>query len=69
MKAAAHERGLALLAAHCASLDPAASTARERLEEALGFELAGMLVHALSAGPPARDGRSGALRTRPVFAA
>jgi len=46
-------RGLALLAAHCASLDPDAPNARERLETMLGAELAQRLVSALSRGAPA----------------
>jgi hypothetical protein len=41
-------RGLELLAAHCASLDPDAPSARERLDAALGAELAKKLVFALS---------------------
>jgi hypothetical protein len=47
-------RGLALLATHCASAgpDPDAPSARERLEKALGAELAQKLVVALSAGAP-----------------
>jgi hypothetical protein len=40
-------RGLALLAAHCRSLDLDAPTARERLEDAVGTELAAKLVFAL----------------------
>ena len=36
--------GLDLLAAHCAALDPDAPTARERLDDALGPELARKLV-------------------------
>jgi hypothetical protein len=48
-------RGLALLAAHCASLDPDAPTAHERLIEALGPELAHKLVFALSPGTPGRE--------------
>jgi hypothetical protein len=43
-------RGLRLLLAHCASLDVEASTARERLEQAVGPELALKLVVALCAG-------------------
>jgi hypothetical protein len=39
-----------LLSAHCRSLDPAVLTARERLERALGPELAHVLLFAL-AGP------------------
>ena len=45
-------RGLALLAAHCRSLDPDAPNARERLTEALGVELAAKLVIALSSSAP-----------------
>jgi len=53
-------RGLDLLAAHCASLDPllydrAVPTARERLEAALGAELAVRLVLALSVTSPGRQ--------------
>jgi hypothetical protein len=43
-------RGVSLLAAHCASLDPGVPTARERLLEAVGPELAHKLVFALCAG-------------------
>jgi hypothetical protein len=43
-------RGLALLAAHCASLDPDAPSARARLDAALGVELARKLVFALCSG-------------------
>ena len=49
MNAGSTDRGLALLVAHCASLDPAAPTARERLEEKLGADLARKLVFALGA--------------------
>jgi hypothetical protein len=59
-------RGTALLLAHCASFDPDAETAKQRLEDALGPELARKLVHALTAGAPARPA---GLRSRPVFAA
>jgi hypothetical protein len=45
-------RGLDLLLAHVRSLDPDAPTARERLDAALGPELARKLVFALSAGAP-----------------
>jgi len=45
-------RGLELLLAHVNSLDPDAPTARERLDVALGPELARKLVFALSAGAP-----------------
>jgi hypothetical protein len=47
-------RGLALLAAHCQSLDPDALSARERLAAAIGIELADRLVFALSGGTPGR---------------
>ena len=50
-------RGDALLLAHCASLDPEAENAKARLEDALGPELAQKLVHALTAGAPARRRR------------
>ena len=60
-------RGDALLLAHCASLDPDVGTAKERLEAALGPELARRLVHALTAGAPVRP--EAGLRPRPVFAA
>jgi hypothetical protein len=61
MDAVSHHRGLALLVAHCSSLDPSTVRARERLDAALGPELAGKLVSALSG--------SRALPARPVFAA
>jgi hypothetical protein len=67
MDAVPSQRGNALLLAHIASLDPATPPARERLEEALGHELALRLVQALSNGAPTRD-ESG-LRARFVFAA
>lgn len=54
-------RGLRLLAAHSASLGLESSTARERLDAALGPELARLLVFALCAGsspPPVRDSAS-----------
>jgi hypothetical protein len=70
MNAVSHDRGLALLAAHCVSLDPLAESARERLDQALGPELAHMLVFALSAGgAPDRDRSRRGLGARPVFAA
>jgi hypothetical protein len=43
-------RGLGLLVAHCASLDLGAPTARERLDEAVGPELATKLLFALCVG-------------------
>jgi len=67
MNAVPTQRGTGLLLAHCASLDPASATARERLDEALGPELARKLVVALSAGAPARP--EGGLGPRAVFAA
>ena len=60
-------RGDALLLAHCASLDPDVETAKERLEDVLGPELARQLVHALTAGAPTRP--EAGLRPRAVFAA
>jgi hypothetical protein len=49
-------RGLGLLVQHCASLDPDTPTARERLEAALGPELAQKLVFGLcGAGSPDRQ--------------
>jgi len=69
MNAAPHERGLALLAAHCASLDPDTPTAFDRLEEALGPDLAHKLVFALSTGSRSRDRSPGRLGPRAVFAA
>ena len=60
-------RGNALLLAHCASLDPEVETAKERLEDALGAELARRLVHALTAGAPTRP--EAGQRPRTVFAA
>jgi hypothetical protein len=42
-----HDEALALLQAHCRSLDPAAPSPRERLEDALGPELAAKLLFAL----------------------
>jgi hypothetical protein len=47
-------RGPGLLLAHCASLDPDTPTARERLDKALGLELAHKLVFALRTGSPPR---------------
>lgn len=61
-------RGTALLLAHCASLDPASPTARDRLEDALGAELAHKLVWALTSTPAPRPGAWG-LEARAVFAA
>ena len=69
MNAGSTDRGLALLVAHCASLDPAAPTARERLEEKLGPELAHKLVFALAAREHDDDRPALRLRARPIFAA
>ena len=69
MNAGSHERGLALLVAHCTSLDPAAPTARERLEEKLGPELARKLVFALAARARDEDRSPQPLRPRAIFAA
>ncbi len=51
-------RGLRLLAAHLQSLDPATPSARERLEDALGPQLARKLLFALAPGQ--RRGRQAA---------
>jgi hypothetical protein len=49
-------RGLALLIQHCASLDPDTPSARERLDAALGADLAQKLVFGLcGAGSPDRQ--------------
>ena len=55
MDAVPTQRGTGLLVAHCASLDPASASARQRLEEALGADFARRLVTALTAGAPARS--------------
>lgn len=47
-------RGLWLLAAHLRSLDPAAPSARERLEQAVGPQLAHKLLFALAPGERSR---------------
>jgi hypothetical protein len=47
-------RGARLLTAHLESLDPEAVSARERLEEQLGHELARKLVFALATHRPGR---------------
>jgi hypothetical protein len=64
-----HERGLALLLAHCASLDPDSLTARERLNEAIGPDLAQKLVFALSSGTRSRARSRSELGARALFAA
>jgi hypothetical protein len=69
MNGVPHDRGLELLVAHCASLDPDSVTARERLDEVVGPDLARMLVFALSAGGGERERSRAPLRARPVFAA
>jgi hypothetical protein len=48
-------RGLALLAQHLAVTDADAPTARERLETALGPDLAHLLVFALGPSPGDRE--------------
>jgi hypothetical protein len=58
-----------LLLAHCASLDPATPTARERLEEKLGPDLARKLVFALASREHDEDRSSLSLRARAIFAA
>lgn len=52
-QATAH-RGARLLAQHLQSLNPEALSARERLEEELGSELARKLVFALASRRPAK---------------
>jgi hypothetical protein len=69
MNAVPHQRGLDLLAVHCASLDPDRATARERLDETLGPDLARKLVFALSGGSEHRKRSRESLETRAVFAA
>jgi hypothetical protein len=69
MNAVPHERGFALLVAHCAGLDPDSPTARERLDEALGLDLAQKLVFALSSGTKSRARSRGGLSARALFAA
>jgi hypothetical protein len=68
MNASPSERGTDLLALHCASLDPETPTARERLDTALGPELARKLVFALSSSEHRERARR-ELRPRAVFAA
>jgi len=48
------ERGSRLLIAHLRSLDPATPTARDRLETALGPQLARKLLFALAPGQERR---------------
>ena len=50
-------RGLALLAAHSASLELETPTARERLDDAVGPELARMLIFALRTASSSRPVR------------
>ena len=54
MPQATARRGARLLAQHLQSLNPEAESARERLEEELGTELARKLVFALSPRRPAK---------------
>jgi hypothetical protein len=69
MNAVPHERGLALLVAHCASLDLDSPTARERLAETLGSVLAEKLVFAVSSGTRSRERSRSDLAACFVFAA
>lgn len=69
MNAVPHDRGLALLIAHCASLDPNAPTARERLDDVIGPDLAQKLVFALSTGTKSRERSRSGLAAYAVFAA
>ncbi len=48
------QRGVRLLSAHLDSLDPDAVSARERLEDEIGIELARKLLFALAPGPAGR---------------
>lgn len=48
------QRGQRLLVAHLRSLDPASPTARDRLEAALGPQLARKLLFALTPGQERR---------------
>lgn len=47
-------RGLRLLAAHLQAFDPAAASARERLEQMVGPQLAHKLLFALAPGQRGR---------------
>jgi len=69
MNVAPQQRGTALLAAHFAALEPGGATARERLDEALGEELARKLVFALSGGSSDRQRAGGVLYGGAVVAA
>jgi hypothetical protein len=69
MNAVPHQRGLDLLVAHCASLDPDAPSARDRLDDVLGHELAQKLVFALSSGTRSGNGSRSDLASSFVFAA
>ena len=68
MNAVPKQRGTSLLRAHLDNMEPERPTARERLDAALGPELARKLVVALCSGAPARRD-SAVLRARAVFAA
>jgi len=60
MTAVPHERGLALLVAHCTTIDPDALSVRERLDAVLGPELAHKLLFALAGGGSSTErGRRG----------
>jgi hypothetical protein len=69
MDASSHPRGIELIATHCTSLDPTSETARERLDDALGPELARKLVFALSCGAANQERSRGVSGAGPVFAA
>ncbi len=69
MNAVQQDRGLALIAAHCAALDPGVSTARERLDNAVGEELAHKLLFALTGGGQTRERADAFLDAARVFAA
>ena len=60
MTAVPHERGLALLVAHCTTVDSDALSVRERLDAVLGPELAHKLLFALAGGGSSTErGRRG----------
>jgi hypothetical protein len=69
MNALPKHRGLALLAAQRAALDAGELTARERLDDALGEELARKLLFALTGDGESRQRSGGPLDARPGFAA
>jgi hypothetical protein len=69
MNAVPHARGNRLLAAHCAALEPETATARDRLDDALGAELAEKLVFALAGRGAGRPCAGDRLHAWALFAA